>query len=70
MTTREQLLEHIRKTKQRDGYFGEGVLRKAYEVYPDLALVWYGRKTWKVPADVLQSLKLKPLGRPLCSPLQ
>lgn len=63
MTTREQLLEHIRKTKQRDGYFGKGKLRKAYEVFPDLAVVWYGRKIWKVPCEILQSLKLKPLGK-------
>ena len=67
MTTREQLLGHIRKTKQRNGYFGKGKLRQVYEVYPDIALVWYGRKIWKVPADILQSLKLKPLGVPSCS---
>lgn len=53
MTTREQLLKHIQQTKQQKGYFGGDGWGKDFELFVDLGVVWWGRKIWKVPADIL-----------------
>lgn len=55
-TTRQQLLDHIQKTKKAEGEFGEGNWRSNYKVYINEKLVWFGRKIWKVPQDIIDSL--------------
>ena len=55
-STRQQLLEHIRTTKQAHGVFGEGNWQSEYQVYFDDNLVWFGRKIWKVPQDIIDLL--------------